>query len=237
MKIAICGSSHLSAHTTPETDDWQIWATSPGSMNQLKRADKWFEFHRWVPFIRQSRQFMDFLKAFKGPVYTAGEIPEIPNAVRYPIEEVEREFSSYFLTSSCALMMALAILEKPEVIGLFGIDMAERSEYRDQRPGAHFFILEALRRGIGIYVPVESVLLRPAPVYGFCEWTQEHIQSRLRSAQMSELLKQERKTIRESQARCERYEAMAQDLDYMINMWSSPYGLPSGKTIRSKDEN
>ena len=238
MKVAICGSSELSAHTTPVDDpEWEIWGCSPASRIRLKKAHRWFELHLWDDWLRRQKDYVEFLRNFPGPVYTAGEIPEIPNAVRYPIAEVEREFSSYFLTSSCALMMALAIAEKPEVIGLFGMDMAEKTEYREQRPGAHFFILEALRRGIGIYVPMESVLLRPAPVYGFCEWTQEYIQSRLRSAQMSELLKKERQSLQDAQIRAQRYEAMARDIDYMINIWSSPYGLPSGKTIRSKDEN
>jgi hypothetical protein len=47
-----------------------------------------------------------------------------------------------------------AELDKPDeddVIGLWGVDMAAAEEYAYQKPGCQFFILEAMRRGIGIY--------------------------------------------------------------------------------------
>jgi len=106
----------------------------------------------------------------------SGVIPEIPNATIYPIDRIEEKFSSYFLTSSLALMAALAIDEienirkevghnpDDDVIGLWGVDMAAMEEYGYQRPGCQFFVLEALRRGIGVYVPPESDLMRPQPV-------------------------------------------------------------------------
>jgi hypothetical protein len=40
------------------------------------------------------------MRNFKGPVYTGGTVPEIPNHVVYPIDRIEEKFSSYFMTSS-----------------------------------------------------------------------------------------------------------------------------------------
>jgi hypothetical protein len=232
VKVAICGSAVSSAHLAPVDDpDWEIWATSPQSMNQLKRVTRWFEVHVWDDYIKRYKAYVKFLKEFKGPVYTGGPTP-IPNALQYPIEEVEKEFTSYFLTSSIALMMALALLEKAEIIGLYGIDMAEREEYTKQRPGCHFFILEALKRGVGIYVPKESCLLRPQPVYGLCEWSHNYIQSRQRSLLYTAEIREMQQNKRMMEKRIDQFSSACEDIDYMVNMWNSPYGLPSGKVIK-----
>jgi len=76
--------------------------------------------------------------------------------VLYPIDKIEEMFSSYFLTSACA-MVALAIYEIEELRKQFGTrDAAEESSAcgawtcprwrstKYQRPGCHFFVLEAL---------------------------------------------------------------------------------------------
>jgi len=72
-----------------------------------------------------SRSTASFLRDFKGPVLRRGAIPEIPNAVLYPIDKIEEMFSSYFLTSSLALMVALAIYEIEELRKQSGHDAAE----------------------------------------------------------------------------------------------------------------
>ncbi len=188
---------------SPHIDEtWQIWGCSPGAWAVVPRSDRWFEVHRWEPGKPWfSPEYCQFLQNYRGPVYTGGPIPEIPNHVVYPIERVEEEFSGYFLGSSLSLMFALAIFEieddrkrrideakkagmefpnlaaksQDDVIGLWGVDMAANEEYSDQRLGCQFFALEALRRGIKVFLPPESCLLRPKPVYGISEWEQTYI--------------------------------------------------------------
>lgn len=131
MKIAVCGSAPSSAHLAPyadksaqqfaegrvpthpgkhEGEDWEIWGCSPGLYGVAPRVTRWFELHRWEPGAAWfSPEYVQYLKNFKGPVYTGGPIPEIPNHVVYPIEAVENQFSAFFLTSSLSLMAALAI--------------------------------------------------------------------------------------------------------------------------------
>ena len=185
-------------------------------------------------------EYVKFLKAFPGPVYTGGPIPEIPNHVIYPLERVEHNFTAYFLTSSISLMMALAILEiedkkDPEnQISLYGIDMGAGTEWYAQRPGCHFFILEALRRGINIFVPEESCLLRPAPVYGLCEWDHEYAFNRQRSRELTEKLTEAKQTISENESRVKVMTGIANDMDYWLNIWNSPYGFKSGTILKGK---
>src|SRR3990167_6202260 len=133
MKIALLGSAPSSVNRAPFKDsnydawvqgkveslarahghvpgDFQIWGCSPAAWSVAPRATRWFEVHRWEPGqLWFSPEYFQFLRDFKGIVYTGATIPEIPNHVVYPIDRIEDKFSSYFLSSSLSLMLALAI--------------------------------------------------------------------------------------------------------------------------------
>ena len=228
-------------------ESWEIWACSPGAFGVLPRFTRFFEVHRWEPGAPWfSPEYCQFLREFNGPVYVGQEIPEIKNHVVYPIERVEDEFSTYFLNSSLSLMCALAILEiedlwkaNPEhdktedVIGFFGVDMAATEEWASQRPGCHFFVLEALRRGIGVYVPPESDLLRPLPVYGLCEWDHAYIKATARMREFNARKQEAENQLNAGQANLRFMQGAIDDLDYQIKTWMSKYsGLPHGVVLR-----
>lgn len=59
--------------------------------------------------------------------------------------------------------------QETDEIGLWGVDMAAADEYGHQKPGCHYFMLEAERRGIKVTVPPESDLRQPIPLYGLAE--------------------------------------------------------------------
>lgn len=266
MKIGIIGSAPSSLELAPyldaqglaptagpmihpppvfATEQWELWGCSPALFGQQRRINEWFELHRWEPGKQWfSPEYCAWLRAFKGKVWVGGEIPEIPNAVRYPIWAVEAEFSSYFLTSSVALMMALAILRIEEqwaigalprdqgTIGLWGIDMAASEEWNEQRPGCQFFVLEALRRGIEVYLPPESDLLRPMPVYGLSEWDHQYIKGVARMRELQGKLKHHREAVAANMANQRYIEGAIDDLNWEIKTWCSPYGLPHGKFLK-----
>lgn len=273
MKIALIGSAgsvHLAPYedssfskfrqglpTWPppqwEAEEWEIWGCSPGASGAVRRANRWFELHRWEPgqsWLPQA--YCKFLQEFKGPVYVGApeegliSREDIPNQVLYPIEKVETEFSSYFLTSSLSLMFALAILEIEEarkqpghnpdddVVAFFGVDMAASEEWSTQRPGCQHFVLEALRRGIGVYVPPESCLLRPEPVYGLGEWQHNYIKLTQRARELNSRLAQAQKAKVDAEATLLAMGGALDDLNYMVKTWTSPYGLQSGAVIRMK---
>ena len=270
MKIALIGSAPSSITLAPYFDksfsefaqgkqpkyppsefideSWEIWGCSPGAFGVVKRATRWFEVHRWEPGAPWfSPEYCQFLREFKGPVYVGGEGTEVQNAVIYPIERVETEFSSYFLTSSLSLMMALAIIEiedlrkanpnhdpKEDVIGFWGVDMAATEEYGYQRAGCQFFILEALRRGIGVFVPPESDLLRPMPVYGLCEWDHNYIKMTARAREFSHRLNAANQALAEKQQEVQFLRGAVDDLNYTVNTWTSKYGLPAGVVLQAQ---
>jgi len=232
-------------------ESWEIWGCSPGAAQSVRRATRWFEVHRWEPGQAWFNQgYCQFLREFKGPVYVGGEpgqipLEEVPNQVPYPLDAVDTEFSTFFLTSSLALMAGVAILEieaerarDPEhddtqdVLGFWGVDMAANEEYGFQRPGCHYFILEALRRGIGIYVPPESCLLRPQPVYGLSEWQHNYIKLTQRSRELNARVKAAAEEKAKKEQEIYTLAGALDDLNYMVNTWTSPHGLEAGKVIR-----
>jgi|GEM_PF-3762617 len=228
-------------------DDWQIWGCSPGAWAVAPRADVWFEVHRWEPGQAWfSPEYTQFLRQFRGPVYTGGPIPEIQNHVVYPIEQVEAEFSAYFLHSSLSLMLAVAILEiekfrrhnpgstEKHTIGMWGVDMAATEEYGDQRDGCQFFILEALRRGIEFYVPPESCLLRPKPIYGLSEWNHDYIKCTQRARELNQRRQAAQAAFQQSQQETAFLSGAMDNMDYFIKTWTNPYGLPAGTYINQQ---
>lgn len=265
MKIAILGSAPSSlelapfqdikalsitngpmVHPTPPFADvsWEIWGCSPGLFGQQKRIDRWFEVHRWEPGKAWfSPEYCQWLAAFKGPVYVGGNIPEIPNAVLYPVRRVEEEFSPYFLSSSISLMLALAILEieaawasgmprTEGTIGLWGVDMASGEEWNEQRPGCQAFVLEALRRGIEVYLPPESDLMRPLPIYGISEWDHRYIKGVVRMRELKAKLQREVQMATAAQANARYLEGAIDDHNWQIKTWASRFGLPHGMYLR-----
>lgn len=169
MKIAVVGSAPSSVHLAPYADpSWKIWACSPAAVGHVRRSDEWFELHRFDPG-RFATDYILHLGMHPGPVQMLAPVREVPASVAFDKAPLLAEFGPYFFTSTIAWMLGAAILKKPVELGLYGIDMSASDEYADQRPGCHFFIQEAKRRGITVTVPPESDILRPPPLYGFRE--------------------------------------------------------------------
>lgn len=168
MRIAICGSAPSSLPLAPfEDQSWDIWACSPGAAAQIRRVNVFFEIHRWGQDWL-TPDYTAFLAKVKR-VYMIEPVPEVPNSMAYPKDDMLAKFGPYFFTSTPAWMLALAIDQNPEEIGVWGIDMSTQSEYGLQKPGCHYFLEIAKAKGIKVTVPGESDLLRPPALYGFSE--------------------------------------------------------------------
>lgn len=236
-------------------ENWEVWACSPGAAMALRRCTRFFELHRWEPGQQWfPLAYCNFLREFQGPVYVGSPNPymipkeAIPNQVQYPIQRVEETFSSFFLTSSLALMFALAIFEiedyrrdnplhnwEEDVIGFWGVDMAAEEEWATQRPGCQFFLLEAFRKGIGIYVPPESCLLRPEPVYGLSEWQHNYIKLTQRAREINGRMQDAMKAKTEAETTLISLAGAQKDLNYMVKTWTSFYGMPAGEVLHNRD--
>jgi hypothetical protein len=155
-RIALVGAHSASKLGAPfKNPEWTVWACSSKNMDELPRWDAWFELHNPLG----PEDYIEWL-ALQPLVYTRFEAP-LPGARLYPEAAMRKQFGPFFFTSSLAYMLALAIAEKPDEIGLWGIHMASDEEYHYQRPGCHYFIQRAWDHGIKVTVAPQSRLLEP----------------------------------------------------------------------------
>lgn len=244
MKVAILGSAPSTMGLAPFGDlSWQIWGCSPGLYPNAPRVDAWFEMHRWEPPVigKPAQQVPWFSPEYvawmaqQKKVWMYQAVPEIPNSDAYPAALMVNKFGNYFMTSSIAWMMAMAIdqilkereqatPENPhdasqDAIGLFGVDMAANEEYGYQRAGCQYFVMIARNLGIQVVVPPESDVLRPMPLYAIDESSHFVIKH---TARMKEL--QARKANHEQQVafHTSQVHALAGAIDdmlYHLNTW------------------
>lgn len=183
-KVAIVGFAESSRLKAPFRDQsWEVWA-----MNQLyrfiPRATRWWELHphtgprSYLADQVPGTDYLGWLKACPIPVYMVSQHPEIPNSIEYPLAQMIDAFDlesvrpdmrqkGYF-HSSVDLMLALAISEGFEHIGIWGVDMVHDTEYGYQKPSGSFWLGVAKGRGVKLTIPVESALMNnEGYVYGY----------------------------------------------------------------------
>lgn len=181
-KIAIIGKCSNTRQDAPMKDSsWTIWGLA---WDPLPRCDAYFEMHenwrlfRFDPNDPSTHQDCEahrrWLMGQTVPVWMLKVEDDIPTSVEYPMEEItkitgETRWGMPYLESSISYMMALAILEKPDKIGIWGCDLATGGEYAYQRPNMEYLIGYARALGIKVYVPVYNTLLSPLRhvPYGF----------------------------------------------------------------------
>lgn len=176
MKIAILGTA-FSANKAPFDDaSWEIWACNNVPP---KRWDRWFQLHDDAN-IDSVAGHREWLAEQTKPVYIQKTDPSIPNGIAYPLPEMVAKYGSWFFTSSISYMLALAIEEVPEEIGVYGVDMADATEYAHQKPGCRFFIQVAKMQGIKVTIPPEAEVAVPGRLYGFDgpSWIQQKASAR-----------------------------------------------------------
>jgi hypothetical protein len=120
---------------------------------------------------------------WRHPVYMQDVYPDVPESVKYPLEEIIEKLLPGFhrtdneviklLTSTAAMAIALAIYQGYKTISLAGIDMGRgevyqslESEYRRQAEGIALWLGIAVGRGIEVIIPKESYIYRDK-MYGY----------------------------------------------------------------------
>lgn len=221
MKIAICGSAPSSKKLAPFNDpEWDIWVCSDAN-GDLPRADVVFELHDVSIFeaMPQLSSYMEWLKHQK-KVYMIEKLDRYPTSVEYPKARMIEKFGPYFFSSSIAWMMALAIDQQPEAIGLFGVDMTASDEYAFQRPGCQYFIQKCHDLGIKIIVPPHSDIAQPAPLYGYKEADRFYRKMFIRREELLARLSEQEATMKQAVRNKLQLEGALEDLQYTIESWA-----------------
>lgn len=160
-RIALVGTANSGADAPFADPSYEIWGVSARAP-YVTRATRWFELHRLEGEPRAwADNWRTDVKVFAHDCELVMFYPEFdlgPKVTAYPIARITERFGTYFMTSTFAWMIALAIDELcPQgeewgigEIALFGIDMEYGTEYRDQRVGLRHFIDLARVMGITI---------------------------------------------------------------------------------------
>lgn len=167
MKIAIVGAHRRTRLDAPfASPGWDVWAVSPRNWRDLPGHDVWFELHPLEVLDRFSDDYRAWLRNLPC-VYMQDAFPGFRGAVRFPQDALVERFGAAFFTSSIAWMLAKAIDEAPEAIGIWGVECSHAGEYGPQRWGIQHFIGVARALGIDVVLPEGCALARPTPLYGY----------------------------------------------------------------------
>jgi hypothetical protein len=225
MKIAILGSHPASNTLAPFGDvNWEIWSCSPHNYT-LPRVDAWFELHSLDrKFCPGNEPYIQTLQRHPR-VYIAVPDPRMPNGIVYPKDEVLSHYPQKhhtFFSSSVAWMAALAIEQRPDEIGFWGVDMSAGDEYEYQRPGCHYFMGVAEEMGIKITVPPQSDLLELHPPYAFKEQWRSYWKMKARRQEVAgRIAALDQKIAQANDERLQLSGAM-QSMTYEQNTWLKP---------------
>lgn len=143
---------------------WEKWGL-PWDEGFWPYMSRHFEMHdiRLLSGEHSNRKpgYFDRLKECE-KLYMQDEYQEVPNAIRYPFDEVEKTTGRYW-NSSIAYALALAIHDGAEQIGIYGVDMKGDDEYGYQKPNMEYLIGLARGKGIKVHIPASSPLCKFQP--------------------------------------------------------------------------
>jgi hypothetical protein len=168
-KVAIVGFASNTLHLVPWFDpSFEIWTMNQGHMHALRRSDRHWEMHmpEATADVRDP-EYLAWLEQCPVPVYMIDTRDEIPNSVRFPIEEAIKYGGRDYFMSSPAFMLALAGMEGFEEIHLYGINLAIGDEYFYEKPNCEWWIGQLQGKGIKVYIPAASSLLKQFRRYGY----------------------------------------------------------------------
>lgn len=121
------------------------------------RCSRLFEMHDLRLIGQRGKAYMERLAGLGVPLYMQKAYFE--QAQEYPFDMVAAVTGRYW-NSSIGYMLALAIAEGVDRIGLWGVDMKGDDEYGYQRPNCEYLIGLARGRGIDVVIPDESPLCK-----------------------------------------------------------------------------
>lgn len=114
-------------------------------------------------FLHDDGEFVDNINKLGIPVYTNQLYKVLENNAMIPIVEIMDEFKQAFFLNVIAYMLAVAIMQKPKTIQLFGVDMrpdAGDETYSNEKGSVEYWLGVAIGRGIEIINTKESFVLK-----------------------------------------------------------------------------
>lgn len=179
-KVAIVGKAATAAFAPYGDPDWDIWGLA---WVKYPRASLLFDIHERDFKADEERRthFNSHYNPGYFPAVNDGEkmagipvmcLPEnigpdrFRNGVAYPLDEVLAFLPRPYLECTVSYMLALAIMQGAERIGLWGCHFRSREEFAWQSPNVMWLVGLAEGRGIEIELPPGQPFMTSAYVEG-----------------------------------------------------------------------
>jgi hypothetical protein len=174
-KVVIVGFTdhRTEAFEAPYNDGtWERWGLNElYRYTPLEEYDRWFEVHgrAYLEKDEDGKKHMQDLGSdkFRIPIYMQQTWDDIPASVRFPKDELIGRLGSEYWTNCPAWMIGMAIAMGYRSIHVCGIDMAQDTEYAQQRPCCEYWLGYARGKGIEVSVADTSDLMAHVGVYGY----------------------------------------------------------------------
>ena len=236
-KVAIVGFTGTREQAPYNDPEFEIWTVN-NLYRFVPRQDRIFELHTREQIAADlthgvdGKTYIEELASMTIPVYMQEKYPDIPASIKYPLDKMIDEFGiersninhkpdAYF-TNSISFMIALAIYEGFKEIHVYGVDLAIGVEYIEQRPSCEYYLGIAKGRGIKLFLPIESDLLKTRFIYGYDEVRKDAWMKKMESTlkHMNTQKQQSDMVIRNQQSVSDKYEGAITALHEMIKTWS-----------------
>lgn len=164
-RVAIVGHGIPTRDQAPYDDvSTEIWMVNDAYLwLNGRRVTRWFELHDEAhytsPFLRPPDHWQTLTRQGV-PVYMQPPFPPGVAVREYPFERMLKRHGAVF-GSSIAWMLALAVEERFNWIGLYGCPMAVGTEYDQQRETVAYWVGYCRGRGIRVWTPVEEEIPQP----------------------------------------------------------------------------
>lgn len=170
-KIAIVGRAATHVFAPWHNTEWEIWGMPWIS---YPRVDRLFEIHdqassdllppesgdpSWLP---QAQKLYPDIPVYCDP----SRLHCFEAAVEYPLDDIKAFLPILSLETTISYMIALALHEGVDEIGLFGIHMMGRGEFMWQRPSVTYLVGLAQGRGVKVTIPPGCPLFMSGYVAG-----------------------------------------------------------------------
>lgn len=222
------------APTWTETP-WDDPSAERWGMNALHKVagdkpwDRWYQLHDIATHHKEDfAEHTTWLRESNLPVIMWPEhLPKyahlVPNAIPYPKQAILDYFAphSYF-TNTVSWMIAHAIYESRAKIGVYGVDMAQSTEYGAQRPSCEYFLGIAVGRGIEIDLPLTSDLIKTPFLYGLEDATPFRAKLDARQKQLVDQRAQVEGQLNQLQQAHQQIVGAIENNTYIRSVWTQP---------------
>jgi len=147
---------------TAKIENSEVWGCN--NVYKARELDRLFIMHDvyMVQFLRE-KELIKEINEKDFPVYTLGKYEVLKNNVQYPMQDILKGFEISYLINNISYMIALAILQKPKNIILFGVDMdyGTNTEYMyNDKACIEFWLGMAKGKDINFIISEQSTLMK-----------------------------------------------------------------------------